>query len=67
MRSRPTPKVGAIMVTWERYLGHVAYVESVNADGPWTVSEMNYVAFNVIDLRTIKPGQLGTRLVGFIY
>ena len=63
----PTPKVGAIMVTWESYLGHVAYVENVNADGSWTVSEMNYVGFNVIDLRTIKPGQLGTRLIGFIY
>lgn len=62
-----TPKVGAIMVTWESYLGHVAYVESVNSDGSWTVSEMNYVAFDVIDWRTIKPGQLGTRLVGFIY
>ena len=63
----PTPKVGAIMVTWESYLGHVAYVENVNADGSWTVSEMNYAGFNVIDLRTIKPGQLGTRLIGFIY
>ena len=65
----PTPKVGAIMVTWEGStgLGHVAYVESVNADGSWTISEMNYVAFDVIDLRTIKPGQLGTLLVGFIY
>jgi LysM repeat protein len=62
-----TPKVGAIMVTWESYLGHVAYVESVNSDGSWTVSEMNYVAFDVIDWRTIKPGQLGSRLVGFIY
>ena len=61
------PKVGAIMVTWESYLGHVAYVESVNADGSWTVSEMNYVAFDVIDWRTIKPGQLGSKLVGFIY
>ncbi|HZQ50366.1 MAG TPA: LysM peptidoglycan-binding domain-containing protein [Candidatus Dormibacteraeota bacterium] len=61
------PKVGAIMVTWESYLGHVAYVEAVNADGSWTVSEMNYVAFDVIDWRTIKPGQLGTKLVGFIY
>ena len=61
------PKVGAIMVTWESYLGHVAYVESVNSDGSWTVSEMNYVAFDVIDWRTIKPSQLGSRLVGFIY
>ena len=62
-----TPKVGAIMVTWESYLGHVAYVQAVNADGSWTVSEMNYVAFDVIDWRTIHPGQLGSRLVGFIY
>ena len=63
----PTPKVGAIMVTWESWAGHVAYVESVNADGSWTVSEMNWLAFDVIDVRTIKPGQLGSRLEGFIY
>jgi len=63
----PTPKVGSIMVTWESWAGHVAYVESVNADGSWTVSEMNWVAFNTINERTIKPGQLGSRLVGFIY
>jgi surface antigen len=63
----PTPKQGSIMVTWESYLGHVAYVESVNADGSWVVSEMNYVQFNVINERTIKPGQLGNALVGFIY
>ena len=63
----PTPKVGAIMVTWESWAGHVAYVESVNPDGSWVVTEMNWVAFDVIDQRTIKPGQLGTRLVGFIY
>jgi len=61
------PKAGAIMVTWESYLGHVAYVESVNADGSWNVSEMNFVGFGVISTRTIKPGQLGSRLVGFIY
>src|SRR5919197_6446422 len=60
-----TPKVGAVMVTRESYWGHVAYVESVNADGSWTVSEMNYVAWNVVDRRTIFPGQ--TPLVGFIY
>jgi LysM repeat protein len=62
-----TPKVGSIMVTWESYLGHVAYVEAVNSDGSWVVSEMNFVAFNVISQRTIKPGQLGKALVGFIY
>ena len=63
----PTPKVGAIMVTWESWAGHVSYVEAVNADGSWIVSEMNWVAFDVIDERTIKPGQLGQKLVGFIY
>jgi LysM repeat protein len=63
----PTPKVGAIMVTWESWAGHVAYVEAVNPDGSWVVSEMNWVAFDVIDERTIKPGQLGSKLVGFIY
>ena len=63
----PTPKVGAIMVTWESWAGHVAYVEAVNPDGSWVVSEMNWVAFDVIDQRTIKPGQLGSKLVGFIY
>jgi LysM repeat protein len=62
-----TPKVGAIMVTWESWAGHVAYVEAVNPDGSWTVSEMNWVAFDVIDERTIKPGQLGGKLEGFIY
>ena len=63
----PTPKVGAIMVTWESWAGHVAYVEAVNPDGSWVVSEMNWIAFDVINERTIKPGQLGGRLVGFIY
>ena len=62
-----TPKVGSIMVTWESWAGHVAYVEAVNPDGSWVVSEMNWVAFDVIDQRTIKPGQLGGKLVGFIY
>ncbi|HSP08519.1 MAG TPA: LysM peptidoglycan-binding domain-containing protein [Candidatus Dormibacteraeota bacterium] len=62
-----TPKVGSIMVTWESWAGHVAYVEAVNPDGSWVVSEMNWVAFGVIDQRTIKPGQLGSKLVGFIY
>jgi LysM repeat protein len=63
----PTPKPGSIMVTWESWAGHVAYVESVNADGSWVVTEMNWVAFGVIDERTIRPGQLGSALVGFIY
>ena len=63
----PKPKVGAIMVTWESWAGHVSYVEAVNPDGSWVVSEMNWAAFGVIDERTIMPGQLGSKLVGFIY
>jgi surface antigen len=59
------PAVGAVMVTRESPIGHVAYVESVNGDGSWTVSEMNYSGWNVVDRRTIHPG--GVPLVGFIY
>lgn len=60
------PRVGSVMVTRESIVyGHVAYVESVNGDGSWTVSEMNYRAWNVVDMRTIHPGQVP--LVGFIY
>ena len=58
------PRVGAIMVSRESGWGHVAYVQSVDADG-WTVSEMNYKGFGVVDTRHILPGQVP--LVGFIY
>jgi peptidoglycan DL-endopeptidase LytE len=60
-----TPQAGSIMVTWESGLGHVAYVESVNPDGSWTVSEANYRGFGITDQRLIKPGQVP--LIGFIY
>jgi len=60
------PRVGAVMVSREGGVsGHVAYVESVNADGSWTVSEINDTAWNVVATRTIRPGQVP--LVGFIY
>jgi LysM repeat protein len=59
------PQPGAIMVTWESWVGHVAYVEEVYKDGSYTVSEMNYQHWNVIDERTIKPGDVP--LIGFIY
>jgi surface antigen len=61
----PVPKVGAVMVTRESGYGHVAYVESVRADGSWTVSEMNFAGWNRVSSRTIYPGQVP--LVGFIY
>ena len=63
------PKVGAIMVqgiSWSSPVGHVAYVESVNADGSFTVSEMNYGRWGVVDYRTIKS-TAGQDILGFIY
>ena len=55
-----TPRAGAIAVM----SGHVAYVESVNADGSYVVSEMgwNYQA-GVYNIRTVQPGAFGA----FIY
>jgi surface antigen len=60
-----TPQPGAIMVTRESAIGHVAYVESVSGS-TFVVSEMNFTAWNVVDRRTIT---LGGRvpIVGFIY
>lgn len=54
------PQAGAVAVT----NGHVAYVESVNADGSYVVSEMgwNYRAGNY-NQRTVSPGTFGA----FIY
>lgn len=55
-----TPKVGAVAVM----NGHVAYVEGVNPDGSYVVSEMgwNYQAGN-FNRRTVQPGAFGA----FIY
>jgi surface antigen len=53
-------KAGAVAVQ----NGHVAYVESVNPDGSYVVSEMgwNYTPGNY-NQRTVQPGEFG----GFIY
>jgi len=61
------PEPGAIMVTWESYYyGHVGYVEQVNLDGSFIVSEMNYRAWDVIDTRLIHSTR-EIPLIGFIY
>lgn len=63
------PQVGSIMVqgiSWSSPVGHVAYVESVNPDGSFTVSEMNYGRWGVVDYRTLKS-TAGLDLLGFIY
>jgi surface antigen/LysM repeat protein len=60
------PRVGSIEVTWESQLyGHVAYVEQVYADGSYRISEMNFVGWNVVDQRLVKPGRVP--LIGFLY
>lgn len=52
-----TPAVGAIMQTDAGDLGHVAFVEKVNPDGSWEVSEMNVVGWDILSSRTFKPEQ----------
>jgi surface antigen len=37
----------------------------VNGDGSYTISEMNYVGFGVVNTRTIHPGTTST--IGFVY
>jgi surface antigen len=46
-----TPHAGAIMQLSNTAggLGHVAFVESVGADGTWNISEMNVIGLNVVD------------------
>jgi surface antigen len=59
------PQAGSIMVTWESWVGHVAYVEQVNSDGSFMVSEMNYKGWGIISTRTIRTSSVP--LIGFIY
>jgi len=58
------PAVGAIVVTSESWIGHVAYVESVSG-GSITVSEMNYRGWGVVDRRTLSA--YGGVVRGYIY
>jgi surface antigen len=59
------PVIGSIMVSWESWVGHVAYVEHVNSDGSFVVQEMNVRGWGVVDERTVSPGK--TPIIGFIY
>ncbi|RWZ78961.1 MAG: LysM peptidoglycan-binding domain-containing protein [Candidatus Chaera renei] len=54
-----TPEVGAVLQdpTIAPPYGHVAVVEKIGADGSVTVSEMNYVGWNIISSRTISAAQ----------
>ena len=68
-----TPRVGAIMVMAAGGAaapeGHVAYVESVNANGSFVVSEMNWWGvpgggWGRVDYRTVTSMR---GILGFIY
>jgi len=48
-----TPTPGAIMQTSGGALGHVAFVESVDGDGTWHISEMNVIGLNQVDYRAM--------------
>ena len=60
---------GAIVVFNIGWVGHVAYVEHVNLDGTFEISEMNYHAdgggWGRVDYRTISSSD--SSIVGFIY
>ena len=48
------PTTGAVMQTTAGPLGHVAYVEAVSSvSGSWTISEMNFKAWDQMDNRTL--------------
>jgi CHAP domain len=61
---------GAIAVFRIGWFGHVAYVDAVNPDGSFLISEMNYHAngggWGRIDHRTITAADFNT-ITGFIY
>jgi hypothetical protein len=63
------PVQGAIVVFNIGWVGHVAYVEHVNLDGTFVVSEMNYRAdgggWGRIDYRTIDASD--PAILGYIY
>jgi surface antigen len=63
------PIQGAIVVFNIGWVGHVAYVEHVNLDGTFVISEMNYHAdgggWGRIDYRTILASDQS--ILGFIY
>lgn len=63
------PVTGAIVVFHTGWFGHVAYVDSVNPNGSFVVSEMNYWGngggWGRVDHRTIAADDSG--ITGYIY
>lgn len=54
-----TPSFGAIMQISDvdGGLGHVAFVESVDQDGTWNISEMNVLGLDVVDYKSMPANQ----------
>ena len=66
LRVGAAPKAGAVL--WHANmggLGHVGFVEKVNADGSILVSDMNYPIWGTVTYRTIPPSEMGN--YRFIY
>lgn len=61
-----TPSVGAIYQTSAGEYGHVGYVVAVDElTGEWTISEMNNLGLNVVNLRTFSAASASS--VNFIH
>lgn len=52
-----TPRQYAVVVTSTRGEGHVGFVESVNDDGSFVMSEMNHLGWAVKDTQTISAAE----------
>ena len=70
---RPEGKVavaGALVIFHTGWFGHVGYVEKVNPDGSFAISEMNYWGngggWGRVDQRVVSPSEFNT-ITGFIY
>lgn len=60
------PRSGAVLYHLDiGGLGHVAYVESVNSDGSFLVSDMNYPSWGRVTYRTVPSSETGN--YRFIY
>jgi surface antigen/LysM repeat protein len=64
------PVAGALVIFHTGWFGHVAYVEKVNPDGSFLISEMNYYGngggWGRVDHRTITHADAWS-ITGFIY
>jgi surface antigen len=58
------PKLGAIIVTYESWYGHVGYVENVDGN-KITISEMNFVGWGMVNYRSLDRSN--PIIQGYIY